>query len=261
MKILGLLLLLSSFAWAELSFIAILERCTEQNLDPAKAAIRNQWAQRCFPQHQEYFNFFATKQPTRYALVWSASRNSWEGPVDANADCSDWVIKTFCLASCYTPDQRILFESGELGIGEAFERNEAMLLVLEKGSSLSHPILKPIPVRSYSRSWRESNEIIRVIKTQLGGQLKVTENHPILLASGAMIEARDLQIGDFLIKQNGQQDPVVSIENINYYGRVFNLSPNSTHPTENILVAEGFLIGSGAYQYDAELHKLLHARN
>lgn len=261
MKILILLLLLSSTSWAELSFMAILERCTEQNLDPKDAEIRNQWARKCFPKQKEYFDFFSKQKPTRYALVWSSKKNSWQGPLHTNADCDDWQLKTFCVSACYTPDQKILFESGELAIGEAFERNEATLMVLQKGSSLEKPVLKPVKVQAYSRSWRESHEVILSIRTASGGQLKVTTNHPILLGSGIMIEASDLQIGDLLIKQNGQRDPVVSIENIDYYGRVFNISPNSINPTENILVAEGFLVGSGGYQYNEELHKLIDARN
>lgn len=261
MKTLSLFLLISSASLAELSYTAILERCTEQNLEPKEAEIRNQWARICFPQHRDFFEFFSQRKPIRYALVFSPQRNSWQGPVDKNAACDDWQLKTFCVSSCYTPDQRILFESGELAIGEAVKHNQLTLMVLQEGSSLEHPLLKPIPVPTYSRSGKESYEIIRVIKTKAGGQLKVTENHPILLSSGVMIEARDLQIGDLLVKQNGKKDPVISIENIDYHGLVFNVSPNSTSPVENIIVAEGFLIGSGAYQYDEELHKLIHARN
>ncbi|MEI6805407.1 MAG: Hint domain-containing protein [Myxococcaceae bacterium] len=261
MKILILLLLICTASSAELSFTAILERCTEQNLNPKDAEIRNQWAKRCFPKQKEYFDFFSHKKPTRYALVWSPKAKSWKGPLDKNAACSDWELKTFCVASCYTPDQKILFASGELAIGAAFEQNENVLMVLQEGSSLEHPVLKPMPVKAYSRSWQDAHEIIRVIKTQSGGQLKVTENHPILLSSGIMIEARDLEEGDLLVKQDGQRDPVVSIENIDYYGRVFNLTPASSNPTENIIVAQGFLIGSGAYQYDEDLYKLIHARN
>ena len=237
-----------------ISYTAVLERCTEQNLDPAHGEIRNQWARKCFPEHVDAIDFFSSKKPVKYALVYSPSRNSWQGPVDQNAACGDWVIKSFCLASCYTPDQEILFESGFLPIEEALGRNETRLRVLTHNSSLQEPVFRSISVGAYSRSWQEGHEIIRVIQTESGGQLKVTENHPILLSSGDMIEARNLQIGDFLIRQNGQRDPVISIQNIDYFGKVYNISPKSLDPTENILVAQGFLVGSGAYQHTEELH-------
>lgn len=134
-------------------------------------------------------------------------------------------------------------------------------MALEPGSSLKKPILKPMSVGAYSRSWQDSLEIIRVIKTASGALLKVTLNHPLLLESGVLIEARDLQIGDHLIKVSGVLDPVVSIQDSEYFGRVYNIAPNSTDPTENIIVAEGFLIGSAGYQYTEELHKLLKCLN
>lgn len=259
MKIIFLFLLISQTLSAEISYAMIADRCTEQNLNPEQGKIRRAWAKKCFHELGEYIetSFFKNKYP----LVWSPSQNSWQGPLNEHAPCGDWVVKAICLASCYTPDQHILFESGNLPIAEALERNEQTLMVLQEGSSLENPILKPIAVYAYSRSWQESHEIIRVIKTKSGGQLKVTLNHPILLGSGVMIEAKDLEIGDLLIRQNGQRDPVVSIENIDYFGKVFNITPNSMNPDENILVAEGFLVGSGAYQYTEELHARIRTKD
>lgn len=252
-------LLLAMPVLQAVSYTAILERCTEQNLEPEQGEVRNRWARKCFRDQIEYIDFFSSRKPVKYALVWSPSTNSWQGPIHENAPCGDWIIKSFCVASCYTPDQQILFESGFLAIGEALERNETYLMVLKKGSSLEKPAFEPMIVEAYTRSWQEGHETIRIIKTQSGGQLKITENHPILLASGEMIEARDLRVGDWLVKQNGQKDPVSSIENIDYFGKVFNVAPKSLNPTENILVAQGFLVGSGAYQYTEELHALIRS--
>lgn len=85
MKLLIFSLITTSLAWSHLSYTTILERCNEQNLEPAQGKIRNQWAKKCFPKHQDYFDFFANKKPVRYALVWSPSKNSWSGPINANA--------------------------------------------------------------------------------------------------------------------------------------------------------------------------------
>lgn len=260
----ALFLCTASSVVAEASYISILDRCTEQNLVPAEAEMRIAWFLACRkqpPELVELVEFYAQRKPVSYPLVYSPSANSWKGPLRKDAPCGDWVIKSFCIASCYTPDQEILFESGFLPIEEALNHNETHLIVLAPNSTLQKPVFKTISVEAYARSWQESHEIIRVIQTRSGGELKVTENHPVLLGSGDMIEARDLQIGDFLIKQNGQLDPVVAIQNVDYFGKVYNISPQSLDPYENILVAQGFLMGSGAYQYTEELHARIRTPN
>ncbi|MBH1989020.1 MAG: hypothetical protein I8H75_04950 [Myxococcaceae bacterium] len=248
-------------AFADVSYMAVLERCTEQNLDPQDAITRNAWAQKCFPQHQEFFQFFAPKRPTRYALVYSPAQNSWQGPLKPESACGDWELKTFCIAACYTPDQRLLFGQGYLPIEEALKKNITHIQVLRKGSDWHSPQFDLVPIQSFSRSWKEAWESIRILTMMSGGILKVTQNHPIVTHLGQIKEASLLSKHDRLLKLDGTEDPIESIEDKEYFGRVYNVEPASSEPNENILVAQGYLVGSAGYQYHPELHKLVECFN
>ncbi|MFE8602494.1 hypothetical protein [Archangium violaceum] len=62
--------------------------------------------------------------------------------------------------------------------------------------------------------------------------------------------AQTLKVGDALLKADGTQDPIVDIQRTQYFGKVYNLRPDSSARISNVLVAKGYLVGSSLFQND-----------
>ncbi|MDQ3233249.1 MAG: Hint domain-containing protein [Pseudobdellovibrionaceae bacterium] len=168
---------------------------------------------------------------------------------------SGYITLGICASSCYTPDQKILFAEGEVPIGEALqkflpEKSLHDVYTLSDGSTLDNIGLQTRKVKNYTKSATETNHQIRMIQTAGGGHLKVTPNHPLLRHDGVMKEAGSLVVGDRLVKADGGEDPIVSIEEQSYFGRVYNIQPDAVSNEGQIVIAQGFLSGSSWYQND-----------
>ncbi|MBI2603056.1 MAG: hypothetical protein HYW48_08365 [Deltaproteobacteria bacterium] len=232
------------------SYITIRSRCTENNLDPGPAHGRNAWAKKCFSSAIEQITFHDQQTPVEYALVSDKNESKWNAPTDAKDACGEFeTIHAFCVASCYTPSQRIRFDGVDIPVKTALLTRERNVTTLSKSASLENLTYDILPVESYTQSWRDGYERILVLEMRSGGNLEVTLGHPILLSSGIMVKAKDLSVGDRLIRSTGEFDPIDKIRELGYFGKVYNLAPDSLDPVENILVAEGYLAGSANYQY------------
>jgi len=236
------------------------QRCTENNLDPPQADLRNAWATKCFPDKMVVAN--EVRSVKLYALVYDATTNNWIGPLDPNAPCGSWQFKALCVASCYTPEQRVLFEHGYVPIIEATESLLPSVVTLRPESSLDELSFQLMPVATYTRSWQDGSEVVRIFEMKSGGRLRVTQNHPMVTSEGMVKPAFDVGEGESLIRATGEFDPIVSIRDELYFGKVYNLAPASNNALENIVVAEGYLNGSANYQYnqlfvDLQYRKLL----
>ena len=156
----------------------------------------------------------------------------WYAPRISSDACMEFpsgyqVLGECCPASCYEPDQKILFSEGEKPIAEALEKGQDQVVTLTDAATLDNVSLQSRKVRNYTRSATPTKNQILTISSQSGGQLKVTKNHPILTAEGLMIEAGNLKVGDSLVQIDGQTDAIVSISEKEYYGRVFNIQPEA----------------------------------
>jgi hypothetical protein len=105
-------------------------------------------------------------------------------------------------------------------------------------------------VASYTHDIHEAKQVIFTITTRSGGQLKVTDKHPVLEGNGRIVQAQSIKVGNRLIKPDGTRDEVVSVTQTDYFGKVYNLKPASTNRVANILIAQGFLVGSSRFQND-----------
>lgn len=257
MKAIFLIFCWSIAAFSEMLATQIVERCTEQNLGPVEGRVRNKWARRCFPSMERFFNFYEGSDPFYYALVYSPSSNSWKGPVDVNSACGDWQLKNFCMASCYLEDQVLRFADGLSGIRTALEGRPRHLITLDANSDLRNPRFKTNPIKFFSKSWEDGHEVIRVMHTRVGGEIKVTQGHPVLLSNGVMREAKNVRVGDSLVRSGGLADEIVSIDDMPFFGKVYNVTPATGNPIENIVIAQDFLMGSAAYQYAERLFNLM----
>jgi len=192
---------------------------------------------------------------------------AWYAPKLRSATCTEfptgYQVLGECTASCYEPDQKLLFATGELAIGEAVSKLQDQVITLTDESTLDGVNLQARKVRNFTRSATPTKHQILTITTQSGNQLKVTKNHPILSAEGLMIEASDLKVGDRLVQVDGQPDAILGISEREYFGRVYNIQPEADSQPGQIVVAQGFLSGSSWYQNDGYdfVNRLILRRN
>jgi hypothetical protein len=255
--IFSLIFAISFQAFSAIEVGLVQERCTQNSLTIEQAHGRNRWAEKC----KEYFLddkpqflevFYALKNLPRpfYALVSTEDEQRWDAPTNKNEPCEPYTkYFTMCLASCFTPTQEILFEDGYTPIKEALNQKKQGLMTLTKDSRLEKFYFQSLEVDAYMANKQDAWENIIKIQTESGGSLEVTLDHPILLSSGIMIKANHLKIGQKLLRDNGYSDPIVSLTRKKYFGKVYNIAPQSVDKRENIIAAQGFLVGSANYQY------------
>ncbi len=159
-----------------------------------------------------------------------------------------FFVNGYCTSGCYTPDQQISFASGDETILGALNALRTGVTTLSPDSTLESIKLKTDEVASYSRDVHDASLVTFEIRTRSGGQLRVTDQHPVLIGNGRLVEARTLKVGNELIKADGTRDPIVSVTQMPYFGKAYNLKPVATNRVANLLIAQGFLVGSSRYQ-------------
>lgn len=172
------------------------------------------------------------------------------GASPINTATTSFYVNAYCVSSCYTPEQEVLFSDGYAPIREALDEVKPEMITLSPRSTLGSVKLTQNKVYSYTRDIRDARQVIYEIQTASGGELRVTDKHPIIDGSGRVVEARSLKVGDKLVRDNGKQDEIVSFVKKSYFGKVYNIRPATTDRVSNIIVAQGFLVGSSRYQND-----------
>lgn len=243
------------------------ERCSEDNLSPEEAIERLYWANSCGYLSMRYLDFCLNDdngsrraRPIYPSFVSSDFSKSWAScPKNRNADCSipDLFTKVqpiFCISSCYTPDQKILFPQGEIPIMEAYQNNISTIMSIDQLSTIDNIILKEIPIKHYIKEAIDTNNKIITLTTESAKYIKVTENHPLIDGDGYIKEAKDFKIFDYLLNKNGEKEKIIDIKNYIHHGKVYNILPASNDLLNNILVAGGLLSGSAYYQNDGIIY-------
>jgi hypothetical protein len=170
------------------------------------------------------------------------------GTILANTSVTGFFVNGYCTSSCYTPEQQISFGSEKSTILDALNSTKEGVTTVTPESTLTDVKFTTDGVASYTRELHDSEHPIFVIQTKSGGELRVTGNHPVLEGDGRIVQAQTLKVGRKLIKADGTRDAIVSITKTTHFGKVYNLKPNSTSRVANILVAQGFLVGSSRFQ-------------
>ncbi len=228
---------------------------------------RASWAIKCFPDLKwqadadgQFYLFDAQNQvkqlgyPTFIKLDANGAPQEWVAPTDANAGCVSPEIHKFagfCRAGCYTPDQMLLFSDGYHSIESARRSLRSDIVSVSRDSTIDQIDFQLSELRSYTVDPKAKLQEILTITTEEGGELKVTLNHPLVVSSGDIKEARDLKVGDKLISEAGTFEPIHSIQEIQYFGKVLNVELTNRNLLNNIVVAQGYLNGSVMYQNTA----------
>ena len=274
--------------------VMINARCTENQIaDNTGAMERIDWADRCgHVSKQKWSNlYFNNVDPVTllpyprakyaYPIFVHDVRNSadpsqnyplWVPDYTTCDMPNDVLFFSICEAGCYTPDQKIAFtKSGKpqlLSIKDAFQgfvaelnaspipkESKLRLFSVTKGSTLENLSFGTLPLKRVVSSVKDENNTILTIRTQSGGEIKVTPEHPLVSSNGQFRKAQHFKVGDSLVRQTGRLDSITEITEGTFFGKVYNLEPRSSDPTENIHVAQGFLAGSLAVQ-NGELRDL-----
>lgn len=166
------------------------------------------------------------------------------------AATTPFTVLAYCESSCYTPDQNVRFATGDVNILEAFKNLRNDVVTLSANATLENPRTEVQTVFSYTRELRDVEQPIFKLFTASGGSLSVTNEHPVMVGSGKLVKAEKLREGDEILKADGTKDPIVHVEKTNFFGKVYNLKPTSPEHIRNVLIAQGFLVGSARFQND-----------
>lgn len=153
-----------------------------------------------------------------------------------------------CEAGCYMPEQQLRMGDQLMPVAQAQASNMRTVTTLSPGSTLDSLQFMGNQVGRYTVDFAPASQTIITLQTKSGGSLRVTKEHPLVTGAGVMKRAQDLVVGEALVRDTGKRDPIVSISRADEFTKVYNLRPTTTDLTSNILVAQGFLSGSAAYQ-------------
>ncbi|RKH17026.1 cell surface protein [Corallococcus sp. CA047B] len=163
---------------------------------------------------------------------------------------TNFYVIAYCESSCYAPDQKVLFSDGETNLLQAMQQGREDVITLGANATLDDLQLTQGKVYSYTSETRDSEHLLYHLRTASGGELKVTNEHPVVTREGRLVQAQTLKVGDELLRHDGTPDAIVSVEKSTHFGKVYNLKPESREQVSNILVAQGFLVGSARFQND-----------
>ncbi|WNG58478.1 cell surface protein [Archangium gephyra] len=162
----------------------------------------------------------------------------------------DYFVIAYCESSCYAPDQKLRFKGGDTNIVEAMKDHRDDLVTLSPDATLDNITTRVSTVYSYTSEVRDAEHRIHEMHTASGGMLRVTGEHPVITREGRLVKAELLKVGDELLKADGSPDSIVAISHTTHIGKVYNIKPTPRDQISNILVAQGFLVGSARFQND-----------
>jgi len=205
-----------------------------------------------------YGVFDENKNTYTNPLKWFAPPAAQPAEAKAGGACyrpKDYEVAYMCAAGCYTPEQMVLFSDGYQGVADGMSANKKGVKTLTAQSSFNSGSSQPSSlafqnseIASFITDIVDAHQTILEIKTVSGSEIRVTLNHPLVNEEGKVVAANTLKVGNSLVREDGQLDPIIEIKSGDYFGKVYNLSVASNDLKENIIVAQGFLNGSVRYQ-------------
>ncbi len=265
-------------------------RCSQDSLTNNEAKGRFQWMIKCqdnSPVIKEFLTQFAgvtLKGPAKdnfvakidgksrilYPTFMNAATNPekvWKAPKAESASCDVppmAYVAGVCVSSCATPDQELLAQAEAnmklryVSFIEALTQKYKFAATLS-GGSMSSRKTDRTAVDSWVTEMVDSEHDIRVFTMESGRSLRLTMNHPVVTAQGSIKLAQDFRVGESLVQLGGELDEIVSINDVKYVGKVYNLFVKSADPLKNIVVTNGYLNGTAYFQNEGakDVNRLL----
>lgn len=248
-------------------------RCSQDPLSNDEAQGRYAWMQKCqdqVPMIKEFLQKMANVKyrgqgiGSQYEALYPTFMNRatspekpWIAPVKQSGSCSipDTVyIAAVCVSSCALPQEQILGGMNASGgvkytsFIESLNQKFGYVATLKEDSSMNSKAIEKTAVDQWVTELIDSNHEILVFTMKSGRQLNLTTNHPVLNDQGLMKLASEFKVGDNLVMLGGDLDPIVSLEKVNHFGKVYNVFVKSDEVHKNIVVTNGYLNGTAFFQ-------------
>jgi len=262
-------------AWVSESYCRdyVAKRCSQDSLSNSEATGRYKWMVKCqdkVPMIKEFLEKFddvkvagVTVGDTKRKLYptfmnrATSPEKPWIAPKKETSSCdvpSTVYIASVCVSSCATPEQQIIADVQAKGQGkyvtfiEALTKNYSHVATLKTNDSMASKVIVKTPVDQWVTEMLDGEHDIIVFKMKSGRSLKLTTNHPVVAANGMMKSADQFKVGESLVEIGGRLDPIVSLEHIKHYGKVYNLFVKSAEIHKNIVITNGYLNGTAFFQ-------------
>lgn len=154
-------------------------------------------------------------------------------------------IYDFCPQGCFAAETRVL--TGLSLDGRAsYARAQSVLpsttlMGVSDGASLDAVVMAPQTVKRTVAGPEDAE--LYVFALGNGATLRVTQHHPMVLASGKVIEAREVDARMTFVGFDGQPVAIASIAREKPTADVFNFETAGDSPLNHLIVAEGILVG------------------
>lgn len=162
-------------------------------------------------------------------------------------------LTSWCSCGCFESGSRVFAVNKSSGEANYFRINDIVnnfdnfrIVTLKKNSTLKKIETQEINIRGISVG-EEKNQLI-VFISENNQRLAVTEDHAILLASGKIVQAKDVKITDSLLKSDGQPIRILDIQKKYADSEVLNILNDTNNKKQNILFVEGFIVGDLSWQ-------------
>jgi hypothetical protein len=194
---------------------------------------------------------------TTDAQSWLAN-NQW-CPVHYDVGNGD-RIQALCKAGCFAEDTEILTGFASDGTECATQASQVtdfdQLLTLADEANLDNVTLVSRPIGTPIHG--PERPALFVFDLANGARLRVTQHHPMVLDTGAIVEASQVSAGSSFVAIDGTPVAVISISREQTTGDVYNFTTASDTQLGHIIVAEGVLVGDLKLQAElaAEEHSI-----
>jgi len=264
-------------AWATERYCRdyVAHRCSQDSLSNGMAEGRYQWMRKCadevpvikrflteFADVKVNGNFTISSEGTRHLYptfmdTATTPEKPWRAPTSPSASCDvpkTAYVAAVCLSSCATPEQEILvaaeakLERRNMPFIDALTRDAKFVATLQSSSTMSSKDVVNTKVQQWVTEMIDTDHDIVEFHLKSGRSLRLTPNHPVIAEDGSMKLAGGFKVGENLVRLGGELDPIVSIDNVKYHGKVYNLFVESSELLKNIVVTNGYLNGTAFYQ-------------
>ncbi|WP_375767338.1 Hint domain-containing protein [Archangium gephyra] len=158
-------------------------------------------------------------------------------------------IGAVCKCGCFEANTLILTQDKD-GFGAWLEakkvKETAKLVALDEAATLTKPSFSGKSIKAFSRG--EEKPALYVFGLDNGRQLKVTQNHGMLLSDGRVVEAKTLDVGAEFVAVDGSTVRVTNLSFENTKKDVYNFEVDASFSAGHIIAAEGVLVGDLAWQ-------------
>lgn len=101
--------------------------------------------------------------------------------------------------------------------------------------------LNEFGVKSFVKDLIPTEQKILEINTRSGKTVRVSLNHPLLTEDFTMKQAQDLTLNNSLITSAGEADPITSINQVKYFGKLHNMYVDTPRLEQSLYIVQGLI--------------------